>query len=547
MYFHSVISSGAAILQYLRIPFSDNPWASNPWLAWERDRDFPGGTGSALVNSAREFLLASGTLVPEIGEIELWSDIAAVLRKAESIVDWLLTSGSVQLSMVWYVVDQLVFAFDNNGGNRYRVYRAETQSDVERESAQLHPAVQAMKEVVCHSLRTAFLHPLLKVERPIFYSMLCKATLLDPRTKDFCFFQSVGLSKDPNTIMTRSQIAEEMYVTAVSSVLQEMVKELSEFVQRDDHVPSILALWNVLRSVKYPESRTHQGGGGIHIGSSNSGISHQEDNIEALQKFMTSESGAGGGLTHLHGMPGNGVDQEEAMALLYPPQSGAGNVTANPAFSIAVGTVLNNNTGNNRKRKSGSIFSRDQSLPMDVESVQQRQKRIEEKCQDELNLYLQAPPPCPLHDFMTFDPLEWWSKNCEVYPILSQLARRYSAIRTNSVNLNKLQEVFHKLHSRERGMLSPGLVDAVVFLFVNGFLSNSTPEDAFNTGNADLSANQLSDMLATVNKAMVGTAPIDTSGTSGTAQGPEASSVVPPSGIANTVIAGMPNIVSQSV
>ena len=77
--------------------------------------------------------------------------------------------------------------------------------------------------------------------------------------------------------------------------------------------------------------------------------------------------------------------------------------------------------------------------------------------------------------------LEWWDRNDLIFPVLSVLARRYLTIRSNVACQEKLVKVLSVLHSKERRNMSPGLIDSVVFLYVNGILDSRVPEDLYHS------------------------------------------------------------------
>ena len=382
----SVFASARAVLEYLRLP--DN----------SRDQN------SQLSSSAARVLQDLGQSFPDLEDLQLMSEVTAVFSGLAGASEILVASPDMQLSMVWYVVDQIVGYLESP--QTYSVFSWREGAEVRMDSSQLSAPVRAMKEVICHLLRSAYLSPTMKSERHVFYDVLCKATLLDPRTKDFKFFTSLGLAGEKSG--QRSPAAEEMYVRGVRSVHDEMLRELAEFMFHEERVPAVMSLWTILRNIKQP----------------------------LMRPSLDNYGGPSGG------------DDDDVIRMM-----------------------------GGKKRRATAL--RDNVMALDPEVMQQRQRRMEEACLHELNAYLALEKPCADQDIGSFEILQWWNKNFESFPILAQLARRYCGIRTNAVNLARMQEVFAKLHARERGMLSPGLVDAIVFLFVNGFLNTTVPDDVF--------------------------------------------------------------------
>ncbi len=89
-------------------------------------------------------------------------------------------------------------------------------------------------------------------------------------------------------------------------------------------------------------------------------------------------------------------------------------------------------------------------------------KSAQTRAEEEVCMYLEA-PSLPLTD----DPLEWWSTNDHVYPLLAKLARRYLCIPGMSVAAEKLFSTAGDIVSAQRSTLTPQHVDQLVFLHKN--------------------------------------------------------------------------------
>ncbi|KAK9973246.1 hypothetical protein ABG768_023987, partial [Culter alburnus] len=84
------------------------------------------------------------------------------------------------------------------------------------------------------------------------------------------------------------------------------------------------------------------------------------------------------------------------------------------------------------------------------------------RAEEEVRMYLEA-PSLPLTD----DPLEWWSTNHHVYPLLAKLAKRYLCIPGTSVAAERVFSTAGDIVSAQRSTLTPQHVDQLVFLHKN--------------------------------------------------------------------------------
>uniref|UniRef100_A0A667X1D9 BED-type domain-containing protein n=1 Tax=Myripristis murdjan TaxID=586833 RepID=A0A667X1D9_9TELE len=89
-------------------------------------------------------------------------------------------------------------------------------------------------------------------------------------------------------------------------------------------------------------------------------------------------------------------------------------------------------------------------------------KTAQTRAEEEVQKYLEA-PSLPLTD----NPLEWWSTNEYVYPLLAMLAKRYLCIPGTSVAAERVFSTAGDIVSAQRSTLTPQHVDQLVFLQKN--------------------------------------------------------------------------------
>ena len=116
-------------------------------------------------------------------------------------------------------------------------------------------------------------------------------------------------------------------------------------------------------------------------------------------------------------------------------------------------------------------------------SAAARTARIKDFCVAPLAAYQATEPACSRQEIGTTDALSWWKKpaNARKFCLLERLARRYLAVRGNAANQEQIFSIAGKLYGKDRNRLSPALVDALIFLFVNGELdiSAKVPKKGF--------------------------------------------------------------------
>ena len=390
--------------------------------------------------------------VPDMNDMQLWSEILGALKQVEFQTDRLRSCSDFQLSLVWYLVDWLVYTLEVD--MRHSVYSVTEQTEIKIDSSHLLPSVKNMRETIRCYLYSYYLNRDMKIHRKDTYELLCKATLLDPRTKDFRFFKSSEFLTNALT-MTRSLAADSLHADAVALVKEEMVRELTDIVHRDDISSSILSLWNILRSIRapIPMSRPVLHGGGSLPDHT---VLERGKTIEDDDLLNMIGGGGGGGA---HSSTGSGRKRKS----------------------------LNHMNGNIQKMS----FEDFPPLSNTPEAMMERRRRIDIICQDELERYISTDVPCSPAEILHLDMLTWWARNAELFPVMSLLSRRYAAINTVAANSTKVKKVLNELYRKDRGLMSRGLSDSVIFLYFNGILSTSVPDDMIMTGNGKLTTTDL--------------------------------------------------------
>eukprot|EP01042_Synura_sphagnicola_P006761 gene6761-8657_t len=346
---------------------------------------------------------------------------------------------------------------------RHMVYSVVDRTDVRVDSGQLQPSVRALRETIGIKLRERYLHLNLKQLRPEWYTLICKATLLDPRFKDFRFFKCQQYAADQTTF-ARSPLSERLYQDSVKMVREDMVTLLTNLVHhQDEHTPRLASLWNILRAIRTPVGARNQISGDVLVGGN---VYGRGMNNSMPFGMLPSESGIQS--NSILGTPtgvGMTVEEEDLLCMM--------GVSKKRKIS-GMAPVYSGITEDDPFRGAAMLDS--------VDAVSERRRRIELTCQDELDRYIQTEIPCPPSEVLNTNILRWWCNNSESFPLLSILARRAHSIRTSVSGQARALEVYQGMFCKERRLISPGLVDTVMFLYVNGILSTWTPDDIFNTG-----------------------------------------------------------------
>lgn len=81
----------------------------------------------------------------------------------------------------------------------------------------------------------------------------------------------------------------------------------------------------------------------------------------------------------------------------------------------------------------------------------------------ELDLYASLPPLTSKDD----DPLAWWKANCQNFPCLAQLAKRYLSIPATSVASERAFSGAGNVVTAKRNCLKPATVNQLCFLAAN--------------------------------------------------------------------------------
>lgn len=69
------------------------------------------------------------------------------------------------------------------------------------------------------------------------------------------------------------------------------------------------------------------------------------------------------------------------------------------------------------------------------------------------------------------DPLNWWSKNQEVFPLFSKLAKRYLCIPGTSVSADSVFSTAGDIVTAQRSTIASDHVDQLLFLHKNLHIS----------------------------------------------------------------------------
>ena len=89
-------------------------------------------------------------------------------------------------------------------------------------------------------------------------------------------------------------------------------------------------------------------------------------------------------------------------------------------------------------------------------------KSTEELCEQEVISYQKEPPINA-----TDNPLKWWDKHCEMYPMLALLAKQYLCIPATSVPSERVFSTAGDIVTAQRSALRPDSVDKLIFLKKN--------------------------------------------------------------------------------
>lgn len=360
---------------------------------------------------------ASPALTPSDEEWRLYSELAASARPLEIQAEILEDPSDLPLSVVWYMVDWLVFS--NESVTRHAVIGVDG-SETKLESGQLQAPVRAFREELASSLRQKYLSQALKQSAPALYESMLRATLLDPRTKEFSFFLCAGFAPDDSR--RRSSSAQTLFADARNLVLYEMQLDLSELVMLDEQqalLSSLLrpSLVNMIHSVR---STSTQAAAAVSIDAEAKSAAVEEDTLLLMM----------------------GVSKKRKMS-----------------SGVAVSAIV-----------PGAV-------ELSAEEIAARQRRIQTLCEEELDRYIAVDTPWSPSEIRKVDSLQWWANHEDNFPITAYIARRHLALRSNFCARERVVHVARQLHGKERGSLSPGLVDALVFLYINGILDNTVPDD----------------------------------------------------------------------
>ena len=102
--------------------------------------------------------------------------------------------------------------------------------------------------------------------------------------------------------------------------------------------------------------------------------------------------------------------------------------------------------------------------------------RIKAACEKELHLWdiQQSKDDLGINPLIWFNSFEAMAES--KYPILRRIARRYLGIKSNAAFQERIFSIAGKLYGKDRNRLSPGIVDAIIFLFINVELATFMPK-----------------------------------------------------------------------
>lgn len=371
-------------------------------------------------------------LVPTKEDWKFWGELVAVLDPVRTVIEMLKGKNDPGISLLWYVLDWLVCIHEQT--TEWDVYSTE---DGEKHHVSIVRMCRGIKDWVTNFtalVRSEFLSMKLKSVNKAKYEMMCKATYIDPRTKNFKFFRSEAYQVATSKGGSHSGFPEVYKSDAKTLVLMDMREELCALIQD-------LFLGNL----------------------------HPEDRIYALVFNIVSSAGI-------------------VVSVPTVPYVGPQRQTARASYNFGGKRKWNDWEGREKEVEA-------QSPPSDTVSAQQGSKiaspastsspvqvtellssKIDLYCRYEMKLYEEEDMICMPHQIRQHDALLYWTQNTFKFPILSQLSHRLLCLRNISVS-DRICSASSRLHRRQRHFDSLALADAITFLHLNGVIASSPPPD----------------------------------------------------------------------
>lgn len=361
-------------------------------------------------------------VAPTRDDWTFWSQLIAVVDPARTVVEMLKGKNDPGISLLWYVLDWLVCIHEQT--TEWDVYSLDSGNKHYVPLSDMCPGIKQWILNFTSLIQDNFLSMKLKTTNYIKYCTMCRATFLDPRTKNFKFFRSEAFQSVAGG--ARAGFPSAYKNDAKAFVFVDMKEELSALVQD-------LFLGNL----------------------------HPEDKVYGLVYNIVSSAGI-------------------VVNVSTAPYPGPQRHTRSAFFGKAVKRSLDESQG--AGEQGGQESKGDESTPPTTESsssflTASLNAKIDTYCRYEMEVYEDEEMICLPHQIRQHDALAYWAQNAYKFPILSQLARRVLCLRNVSVT-NRINSAASRLHRRERNFVSLALVDAVTFLHLNGVIESYAPDES---------------------------------------------------------------------
>ncbi len=168
----------------------------------------------------------------------------------------------------------------------------------------------------------------------------------------------------------------------------------------------------------------------------------KENVITILKKAFTDESFNSNGVEVVAEIQRSSLSQQKS-------SSQTQNQPNNEVPQMGTSSVVQSSPGPPQKKKKTSIFSRVQ--------LHQAARSSKEKVADEIEEYLGAPPISENEN-----PLRYWRRNDERFPILASLASRYLSLPATSASVERLFSVGGSIMRARRASLKIETVERLI-------------------------------------------------------------------------------------